>query len=138
VSGNDGSVWNLILYSNFKITNAPLLTYDRAGFGTSMIDTLQTDDPQFKSKASTCVSLKNSVSDKEIMLISFLWRISFDTFYAARHPKLVKGVVPIDVNHNYYEDGYIENARYTRQINSRMEEKTIKGRTTCPPLLLKL
>lgn len=109
--GNDGTVWNSILEQTSKITNAPLITYDRAGLGTSTVDTLQTDDSKhgiISSIEDLEIGLKKLGYDKEIMLISHSYGGYLSTLYAARHPKLVQSVVLIDVNHNYYEDGYIE------------------------------
>lgn len=109
--GNDGSVWNSILKPISELTDATLITYDRAGFGTSTIDTLQTDDLKhgiISSVEDLEIGLKKLGYDKEIMLVSHSYGGYLSTLYAARHPKLVKGVVLIDVNHNYYEDGYIQ------------------------------
>lgn len=39
-AGNDGSVWEEIMLLLAKRINAPLIAYDRAGFGESEIDTL--------------------------------------------------------------------------------------------------
>ena len=109
--GNDGSVWKSILNQTSKITNATLITYDRAGYGTSTIDTLQTDNSKhgiISSIEDLETGLKKLGYDKEILLVSHSYGGYLSKLYASRHPKLVKGVVLIDVNHNYYEDGYIE------------------------------
>ncbi|WP_316634265.1 alpha/beta fold hydrolase [uncultured Flavobacterium sp.] len=109
--GNDGSVWNSILEKLSTITNAPLITYDRAGFGKSTIDTLQTDESKhgiISSIEDLEKGLKKLGYDKEILLVSHSYGGYLSALYAARHPKLVKGIVLIDVNHNYYEDGVIE------------------------------
>ncbi|TCN52614.1 alpha/beta fold hydrolase [Flavobacterium circumlabens] len=109
--GNNGAVWNSILDQISTITNAPLITYDRAGFGTSTIDTLQTDDSKhgiMSSIEDLEIGLKKLGYDKEIVLISHSYGGYLSALYASRHPKLVKGIVLIDVNHNYFEDGVIE------------------------------
>ena len=36
--GNDGSIWNSLLKPVAELTRATLITYDRAGFGTSEFD----------------------------------------------------------------------------------------------------
>nr|ABM53562.1 putative beta-lactamase [uncultured bacterium CBNPD1 BAC clone 905] len=115
--GNDGSVWNSILDQTSKITNATLITYDRAGFGKSTIDTLQKDDPKhgiISSVEYLEIGLKKLGYDKEIILVSHSYGGYLSALYASRHPKLVKGVVLIDVNHNYYEDGVIEKVLATQ------------------------
>lgn len=38
-AGNDGSVWSEVRERLSQRIDAPLITYDRAGFGTSEIDT---------------------------------------------------------------------------------------------------
>ena len=109
--GNDGSVWKSILDKTSSITNATLITYDRAGFGTSTIDTLQTDESKhgiISSIEDLEIGLKKLGYDKEILLVSHSYGGYLSALYASRHPKLVKGVVLIDVNHNYFEDGVIE------------------------------
>lgn len=109
--GNNGSVWNSILAQLSTITNAPLITYDRAGFGTSTIDTLQTDESKhgiISSIEDLEIGLKKLGYDKEILLVSHSYGGYLSALYASRHPKLVKGVVLIDVNHNFFEDGVIE------------------------------
>ena len=109
--GNDGSVWNSILDKTSEITNAPLITYDRAGFGKSTIDTLQTDESKhgiMSSIEDLEIGLKKLGYNKEIILVSHSYGGYLSKLYASRHPKLVKGVVLIDVNHNYFEDGVIE------------------------------
>lgn len=109
--GNDGSVWKSILDKTFNITNATLITYDRAGFGKSTIDTLQTDESKhgiISSVEDLETGLKKLGYDKEILLVSHSYGGYLSTLYATRHPKLIKGVVLIDVNHNYFEDGVIE------------------------------
>jgi pimeloyl-ACP methyl ester carboxylesterase len=37
--GNDGTVWDSLVHPVGAITGAPIITYDRAGFGKSDIDT---------------------------------------------------------------------------------------------------
>lgn len=109
--GNDGSVWNSILDKTSEITNATLITYDRAGFGKSTIDTLQKDESKhgiISSIEDLEIGLKKLGYYKEIILVSHSYGGYLSKLYASRHPKLVKGVVLIDVNHNYFEDGVIE------------------------------
>lgn len=109
--GNDGSVWNSILKPISEITDATLITYDRAGYRTSTIDTLQTDESKhgiISSVEDLEIGLKKLGYDKEIVLVSHSYGGYLSALYASRHPKLVKGVVLIDVNHNFYEDGHIE------------------------------
>ena len=110
-AGNGGSVWNSILDKTSEITKATLITYDRAGFGKSTIDTLQNDESKHGIMSSIQdleIGLKKLGYDKDILLVSHSYGGYLSTLYASRHPKLVKGIVLIDVNHNYFEDGIIE------------------------------
>lgn len=128
--GNSGIVWNSILDQTSKITNATLITYDRAGFGKSTIDTLQTDDSKhgiISSIEDLEIGLTKLGYDKEIMLVSHSYGGYLSSLYAARHPKLVKSVVLIDVNHNYYEDGYIEKVVATQDKLIPEWKKNNKG-----------
>jgi len=128
--GNSGVVWNSLLDQTSKITGATLITYDRAGFGTSTIDTLQTDDSKhgiISSIEDLEIGLKKLGYDKEMMLVSHSYGGYLSTLYASRHPKLVKGVVLIDVNHNYYEDGYIEKVLATQDKLIPEWKKNNKG-----------
>ncbi|MCV9932650.1 alpha/beta fold hydrolase [Flavobacterium sp. LS1R47] len=128
--GNDGSVWNSILKPISEITDATLITYDRAGFGTSTIDTLQTNDAKqgiISSIEDLEIGLKKLGYDKEIMLVSHSYGGYLSTLYATRHPKLVKGVVLIDVNHSYFEDGYIEKVLATQDKLIPQWKKSNKG-----------
>ncbi|WP_268848855.1 alpha/beta hydrolase [Flavobacterium aestivum] len=128
--GNNGTVWNSLLDQTSKITNATLITYDRAGFGTSTIDTLQTDDAKhgiISSIEDLEIGLKKLGYDKEIVLVSHSYGGYLSALYASRHPKLVKGIVLIDVNHNYYEDGYIEKVVATQDKLIPEWKKNNKG-----------
>ncbi|PIF32911.1 alpha/beta hydrolase family protein [Flavobacterium sp. 9] len=128
--GNDGSVWNSILEKLSTITNAPLITYDRAGFGKSTIDTLQTDESKhgiINSIEDLEKGLKKLGYDKEILLVSHSYGGYLSALYASRHPKLVKGIVLIDVNHNYYEDGVIEKVVATQDKLIPEWKKNNKG-----------
>jgi hypothetical protein len=110
-AGSNTSVWNSILQPISAITAATLITYDRAGFGTSTIDSLQTDTSKhgiISNIQDLEIGLKKLGYNKDIMLVSHSYGGYLSTLYAARNPKLVKAVVLIDVNHNYFEDGYIE------------------------------
>ena len=110
-AGNGGSVWNSILDKTSEITKATLITYDRAGFGKSTIDTLQNDESKHGIMSSIQdleIGLKKLGYDKDILLVSHSYGGYLSTLYASRHPKLVIGIVLIDVNHNYFEDGIIE------------------------------
>lgn len=93
--GNDGSVWNDLLKPLYDSLGATLITYDRAGFGLSGIDT-------------TRINLMNEVKDLEvaltklgysenIFLVSHSLGGAYSTIYASRNSAMIKGAVFIDV-----------------------------------------
>jgi pimeloyl-ACP methyl ester carboxylesterase len=94
-NGDDGSVWQPILNDIYNLTNATLITYDRAGLGKSEIDT-------------TKISFQNEINDLEVALkkIGYSKKIfivchSFGGYYVSlftyRNIKKVTGVVCIDI-----------------------------------------
>lgn len=111
-AGDDGTVWNSILNPIAEITGATLITYDRAGFGKSSINTLETDESKhgiISSVEDLEAGLRILGYDKEIMLISHSYGGYLTTLYAVRHPNIVKSIVLIDVAHNfYYMNDYLE------------------------------
>ena len=128
--GDNASVWNSILEPLSTITNAPLITYDRAGLGASTVDTLQTDDTKhgiISSVEDLEIGLKKLGYSKEIILVSHSYGGYLSTLYASRHPKLVKGIVLIDVNHNFFEDGVIEKEQIKHEKMIPKWKKNNKG-----------
>ena len=114
---NDYSTWNSILEPIAKITEAPIITYDRAGNGKSSVNTHIKEDSKhgiISSIEELEMGLKLLGYDKEIMLVSHSYGGYLSILYASRHPELVKGVVLIDVNLNYFSQ-------------PRILEETLKG-----------
>jgi tetratricopeptide (TPR) repeat protein len=109
-AGDDGKVWDSILKPIVEITGATLITYDRAGFGKSTLDTVETDALKH-GVLSGLEDLENALKilgyAKQIMLVSHSYGGYFTTLYASKHPDLVKSIVLIDVNHNF-EERYAE------------------------------
>jgi tetratricopeptide (TPR) repeat protein len=108
--GSVSTTWNSLLKPLHEITGTTLITYDRAGGGRSTIDTSETD-PKKHSIINLMEDLEAGLKklgyDKEIMLVAHLYGGYLATLYSVRHPNLVKSVVLIDVNHNYF-DKYVE------------------------------
>lgn len=94
-NGDDASVWKEILQSIHKSTGATLITYDRAGLGSSEIDTLKIN---FKSEVE---SLKKGLEKLGYNKNYFLVAHSFGGIYASEFTNIskgkVRGVVFIDV-----------------------------------------
>ena len=99
-AGNDGSVWRSLLEPLSNKLGAPLITYDRAGFGKSEIDTVN-------------ISLANEVKDLKTALQRLGYR---DRYFFVAHsfggnytmkfittnPGQVVGTVMIDIVSPYF------------------------------------
>ena len=94
--GDDGSVWQPLVGDLHKKLNAPLVTYDRAGFGKSGIDTSGLNIISEVQKLET--GLKKLGFDKSYFLVAHSLGGSYSMVFAARNPTKVKGAVFIDVN----------------------------------------
>jgi len=104
--GADSRVWESILEPISRITGAPLITYDREGFGKSTVNTKETDISKHRIEDGITnleISLKKLGFNKAIMLVSHSYGGYYSTLYSSRHPNLVKSIVLIDVNHNFVD-----------------------------------
>lgn len=92
--GDDLSVWNRVLAPIQHATGATLITYDRAGFGTSEIDSTQLTIQQ------QILSLKTGLAklgvDRPYLLVAHSLGGIFATAFAARYPTQVKGAVLLE------------------------------------------
>jgi pimeloyl-ACP methyl ester carboxylesterase len=117
-SGADVTVWDNILKPIADITHATLITYDRAGFGKSELDTSNHDLDKhgiLKGIEGLEMGLRKLGYDKVIMLIAHSFGGFCATLFAARHPSTVKSAVLFDCNHVcWFTDDY---------VNSQMKER---------------
>ncbi len=92
--GDELSVWKSVLAPIYRATGATLITYDRAGFGKSEIDSSQLTINQ------QIISLKNGLSklglDRKCLVVAHSLGGIFATAFAARYPTQVKGAVLLD------------------------------------------
>jgi len=99
--GDAGTVWDSLLEPVGEITGAPLITYDRAGFGRSDIDS--------RTRGVDSHGIVNGVEGLEaglralgyggsIVLVAHSYGGLYATMYASRHPTLVKAAVLIDAS----------------------------------------
>lgn len=126
--GADSTIWNSILGSISEITGTTLITYDRAGHSKSTIDTSETDLTKhgiISLVEDLEIGLKKLGYDKEIILIAHSYGGYLATLYATRHPKLVKSVVLIDVNHNFMDKYGEEDIKSLEKHLPEMKEKFI-------------
>jgi hypothetical protein len=99
--GDGGAVWDSLLGPIARATGAPLITYDRAGFGTSEIDTAEHDIAKHGILAGIKdleVALRALGYGGAVMLVAHSYGGLYATLYANRHPSLVKAAVLIDAS----------------------------------------
>ncbi|WP_342644812.1 alpha/beta hydrolase [Mucilaginibacter sp. CSA2-8R] len=94
--GDDGSVWNALLIDLHKKLKAPLITYDRAGFGKSSLDTSKTDIVSEVHMLET--GLKRLGFNGRFFLVAHSLGGSYAMVFAARNPNKVAGGIFIDIN----------------------------------------
>lgn len=104
--GDDMTTWKTVLAPIYRATGATLITYDRAGFGRSGLD-------------STRISLGQQVADlktgldklqlsSRYLLVGHSFGGYLSTLFASRYPQQVKGAVLLDANHvAYYTDARV-------------------------------
>jgi pimeloyl-ACP methyl ester carboxylesterase len=92
--GDDGGVWDSLLNDLHKKLDATLITYDRAGFGKSGIDTSGLNILSEVQKLET--GLKKLAFDKEYFLVAHSLGGCYSMVFATRNK--VKGAVFIDTN----------------------------------------
>lgn len=106
-AGDDCSVWDTILNPIARITGATLITYDRAGFGSSSLDTIETDLSKhgvLSGLQDLEMALRLLGYDQQIMIVSHSYGGYYSTLYADKYPDRVRSMVLIDVNHDFYEN----------------------------------
>jgi len=105
-AGDDGSVWDTLIKPLTQITGTTLITYDRAGCGKSTIDNVPADSLKhgiLDDFADLETALEKLGYNKQIMLVSHSYGGYYSTLYSVKHPDLVKSIVLIDVNLNFYD-----------------------------------
>jgi pimeloyl-ACP methyl ester carboxylesterase len=92
--GDDLSVWNRVLAPIQQATGATLITYDRAGFGTSEIDSSQlTIRQQIRSLKTGLATLG---VDRKCLVVAHSLGGIFATALAAQYPTQVQGAVLLE------------------------------------------
>ena len=117
--GGEGSAWNSILKPIADITSATLITYDRAGVGTSELDTSNHDMDKhgiLQGIEGLEAGLKKLGYDGNIMLVAHSFGGFCATLYAARHPTTVKAAVLIDADLVcWFKDNYVDSVTAMRR-----------------------
>lgn len=94
--GDDASAWNSILTSVANVTGATLITYDRAGFGSSEVAPLDYNIVKEVEGLESGLAKLGYAGD--IMLVAHSLGGSYATVYASRHPDHVKSAVLLDIS----------------------------------------
>jgi tetratricopeptide (TPR) repeat protein len=98
-SGAYSSDWDTILPSIYKVTGTTLITYDRAGFGTSELNTKDTNILNHGIRngiEELEIGLKKLGYDKTIILVCHSYGGFYTTLFAAQNPNKVKYVIRLD------------------------------------------
>ncbi len=131
-SGDEASIWDPVLKQIHQITGTTLITYERAGFGKSTLDT--TENAVSKHGILSNIedleqALQKLGYNNQLLLVSHSYGGYLTTLFAARHPELVRSIVLIDVAHNfYYTDPYL------KQTIVELDQEKEKLKKTNPAL----
>jgi len=129
--GDDGTVWDSLLHPIAGITGAPLITYDRAGFGKSEIDTNERDIDKhgiLNGVEGLETGLRRLGYGGNIVLVAHSYGGLYATLYAARNPTLVKAAVLIDASTAcWFNDAFLSTF-----VNERKKEDTVRAKAEHP------
>lgn len=104
--GDDWTEWQPVLEAVHRATGATLITYDRAGFGSSSLDSSRTSLPQQLADLKT--GLRQLHLDQELLLVAHSFGGYFATLFASSYPKQVCGAVFIDATQvAFWTDGQL-------------------------------
>lgn len=110
--GNDGSVWSEVITLLREQTDAPLIAYDRAGFGKSEIDTIHVNISNEVKDLQT--GLKKLDIGSEYFFVAHSLGGNYVMKFISVAPHHVKGAVFIDVVSPYFMTE--ERATYTKNL----------------------
>ena len=123
-SGADVTMWDPILKPLANITHATLITYDRAGFGKSELDSTNQDINKhgiLNGIEGLEIGLKKLGYDGNIMLVASSFGGFCATLYAARHSATVKTAVWVDINHvSWFTNAFVDTEMNERKRNSEI------------------
>jgi pimeloyl-ACP methyl ester carboxylesterase len=129
--GNDGTVWDSLVHPIAAITGAPIITYDRAGFGKSDLDANEREIDKhgiLNGIEGLETALRQLGYGGNIVLVAHSYGGLYATLYAARHPTLVKAAVLVDASTAcWFNDAYLSNF-----VSERAKEDTVKAKADNP------
>jgi pimeloyl-ACP methyl ester carboxylesterase len=128
-SGAGGDSWDTILPPIAAKTHATLITYDRAGFEQSELDS-SNDDVNRHGLVNGIEGLEKGLKklgyDGNIMLVASSYGGFCATLFAARHPGTVKAAVWVDINHVcWFTDSWVD----TEMRERRHDAASIKSKS---------
>lgn len=130
-SGADVTMWDTILKPIAAITHTTLITYERAGFGKSELDTSNHDLDKhgiLQGIKGLEAGLRKLGDNGNVMLVASSFGGFCATLYAARHPALVKAAVLIDANHVcWFTDTYVAD-----EMKERIRDSAITKSRSLP------
>ena len=138
--GDDGTVWDSLLTPIADITGAPLITYDRAGFGKSDIDSRTTDVDShgiLNGVEGLEAGLRALGYGGPIVLVAHSYGGLYATLYASRHPTLVKAAVLIDASTAcWFNDAFLSTLRERAEEggHGQSESGESRQRIISPPI----
>lgn len=101
--GLDALQWDSIATSVHHQLRATVITYDRAGFGKSSLDTANFNILQ-EIKSLEVALERFGYSDAKFLLVGHSLGGFYNRVFAARHPEQVKGIVFLDPRIPSYQD----------------------------------
>ena len=118
--GDDGTVWDSLLAPIAGLTGAPLITYDRAGFGKSEIDS----HGILSGVEGLEAGLRALGYGGNIVLVAHSYGGLYATLYASRNPTLVKAAVLIDASTAcWFNDAFLSHF-----VNEWRKKDTVKAK----------
>lgn len=110
-SGNDGMVWHELLEPLAKITGTTLITYDRAGLGSSTIKP-EASAVEKNEIIDGVKALENGLKklgyDDDIILVAHSFGGFYATLFASRQSEKVKQAVFIDASqYTFYTESFM-------------------------------
>ena len=118
-AGADVSTWDTLLKPVADATHATLITYDRAGYGNSELDSTNHDVAKhglLDGVQALEVALEKLGYNRRLMLVAHSYGGFYATLFAARHPQWVQAAVFFDANLVcWFEDGYVDSVMTLRK-----------------------
>ncbi|MBL7700059.1 MAG: alpha/beta hydrolase [Chitinophagaceae bacterium] len=118
-AGADVSVWDTLMKPVADATHATLITYDRAGYGKSELDTSNYDVDKHgvpEGVRDLEIALKKLGYDRSLMLVAHSYGGFCATLFASGNPQTVKAAVYFDANLAcWFQNSYVDSVMTLRK-----------------------